>query len=51
MTRQHWLVDRLLSMTPGLTHTIVRPGFFAREHTIEPPTRKTRIAEPREMLA
>src|SRR5262245_38267161 len=29
MTRQHWLVDRLLSMTPGITHTIVRPGFFA----------------------
>jgi NAD(P)H dehydrogenase (quinone) len=29
MTRQHWLVDRLWSMTPGITHTIVRPGFFA----------------------
>jgi len=29
MTRQHWLVDRLFSMTPGITHTIVRPGFFA----------------------
>ena len=29
MTRQHWLVDRLLSMTPGITHTVVRPGFFA----------------------
>jgi len=29
MTRQHWLVDRLLPMTPGITHTIVRPGFFA----------------------
>jgi NAD(P)H dehydrogenase (quinone) len=29
MTRQHWLVDRLLSMTPGIAHTIVRPGFFA----------------------
>jgi NAD(P)H dehydrogenase (quinone) len=29
MTRQHWLVDRLFSMTPRITHTIVRPGFFA----------------------
>src|SRR5437667_124337 len=26
MTRQLWLVDRLFSMTPGITHTIVRPG-------------------------
>ena len=29
MTRQHWLVDQLFSMTPGVSHTIVRPGFFA----------------------
>src|SRR5499427_3935386 len=29
MTRQHWLVDRLFSMTSGVAHTIVRPGFFA----------------------
>lgn len=29
MTRQHWLTDRLFSMVPGVTHTIVRPGFFA----------------------
>ena len=29
MTRQLWLVDRLFSMTPGIGHTIVRPGFFA----------------------
>jgi uncharacterized protein YbjT (DUF2867 family) len=29
MTRQHWLVDRLFSMTPGVAHTIVNPGFFA----------------------
>jgi NAD(P)H dehydrogenase (quinone) len=29
MTRQHWLVDRLFSMMPGITHTVVRPGFFA----------------------
>ena len=29
MTRQHWLVDRLFSMTPAVTHTIVNPGFFA----------------------
>src|SRR3984885_9807779 len=29
MTRQLWLVDRLFSMTPGVGHTIVRPGFFA----------------------
>jgi len=29
MTRQHWLVDRLFSMIPGITHTIVNPGIFA----------------------
>src|SRR5262250_3404236 len=29
MTRQHWLVDRLFSMMPGVAHTIVRPGIFA----------------------
>ncbi|MGF6933642.1 NAD(P)H dehydrogenase (quinone) [Paraburkholderia sp. UCT70] len=29
MTRQLWLVDQLFSMTPGVAHTIVRPGFFA----------------------
>jgi len=29
MTRQRWLVDRLFSMTPGVAHTIIRPGFFA----------------------
>lgn len=29
MTRQHWLADRLFSMTPGVGHTIIRPGFFA----------------------
>jgi hypothetical protein len=29
MTRQHWLADRLFSMTPGVAHTIVNPGFFA----------------------
>jgi NAD(P)H dehydrogenase (quinone) len=29
MTRQHWLVDRLFPMTPGVAPTIVRPGIFA----------------------
>ena len=29
MTRQHWLADRLFSMTPGVAHTVVNPGFFA----------------------
>src|SRR5215470_15837188 len=29
MTRQHWLVDRLFTMTPGVAHTVVNPGFFA----------------------
>jgi len=29
MTRQLWLVDRLFSMTPGVAHTILRPGIFA----------------------
>src|SRR5215467_4865792 len=29
MTRQSWLVDRLFSMTPGVSHTVVSPGIFA----------------------
>jgi NAD(P)H dehydrogenase (quinone) len=29
MTRQLWLAGRLFSMTPGVAHTIVNPGFFA----------------------
>lgn len=34
MTRQHWLVDRLFSMRPGVAHTIVRPGFFAEAYFV-----------------
>src|SRR6516225_3017250 len=34
MTRQHWLVDRLFSMTPGVAHTIVNPGFFAAAYLV-----------------
>lgn len=34
MTRQHWLVDRLFSMTPGVAHTTVRPGFFADAYLV-----------------
>jgi uncharacterized protein YbjT (DUF2867 family) len=34
MTRQHWLVDRLFSMTPGVAHTIVNPGFFAEAYLV-----------------
>ena len=34
MTRQLWLVDQLFSMTPGVTHTIVRPGFFADDYLV-----------------
>jgi NAD(P)H dehydrogenase (quinone) len=34
MTRQHWLVDRLFSMTPGVAHTIVSPGFFADAYLV-----------------
>jgi NAD(P)H dehydrogenase (quinone) len=34
MTRQHWLVDRLFSMTPGIAHTIVNPGFFADAYLV-----------------
>jgi len=34
MTRQHWLVDRLFSMTPGVAHTIVNPGFFADAYLV-----------------
>src|SRR5919197_5993595 len=29
MTRQLWLVDRLFSIMPGVTHTIARPGILA----------------------
>ncbi|MBC8137491.1 MAG: NmrA family NAD(P)-binding protein [Fibrella sp.] len=29
LTRQHWLIDRLFSLIPGVTHTIINPGFFA----------------------
>jgi uncharacterized protein YbjT (DUF2867 family) len=34
MTRQHWLVDRLFSMTPGVAHTIINPGFFAEVYLV-----------------
>jgi uncharacterized protein YbjT (DUF2867 family) len=34
MTRQHWLVDRLFSMLPGVAHTIVNPGFFAEDYMV-----------------
>jgi NAD(P)H dehydrogenase (quinone) len=34
MTRQHWLVDRLFSMTLGVAHTIVNPGFFADSYLV-----------------
>jgi NAD(P)H dehydrogenase (quinone) len=34
MTRQHWLVDRLFSMTPGVAHTIVNPGYFADSYLV-----------------
>ncbi len=33
-TRQHWLVDRLFSMTSGVAHTIVNPGFFADSYLV-----------------
>ncbi len=34
MTRHHWLVDRLFSMTPGVAHTVVNPGFFAEVYLV-----------------
>jgi uncharacterized protein YbjT (DUF2867 family) len=34
MTRQSWLVDRLFSMTPGVAHTIINPGFFADNYLV-----------------
>jgi NAD(P)H dehydrogenase (quinone) len=34
MTRQHWLVDRLFSMTSGVAHTMVNPGFFADAYLV-----------------
>jgi len=29
LTRQHWLVDQMFSMIPGVAHTILNPGYFA----------------------
>lgn len=29
MTRQHWLTDQLFSLTLGVAHTVINPGFFA----------------------
>jgi uncharacterized protein YbjT (DUF2867 family) len=34
MTRQSWLIDRLFSMTPGVAHTMVNPGFFADDYLL-----------------
>jgi NAD(P)H dehydrogenase (quinone) len=34
LTRQSWLVDRLFSMTPGVAHTIINPGFFADNYLV-----------------
>jgi hypothetical protein len=34
MTRQHWLVDQLFSMTPGVAHTILAPGYFADNYLL-----------------
>ena len=34
MTRQLWLVDRLFAMTPGVAHTIVKPGYFADDYLV-----------------
>ena len=28
-TRQNWLMNNLFAMIPGVTHTIVNPGYFA----------------------
>jgi NAD(P)H dehydrogenase (quinone) len=34
MTRQSWLIDHLFSMTPGVTHMIVNPGFIADDYLV-----------------
>src|SRR5260370_34909685 len=34
MTRQHWLVDRMFSMTPEGAHTLCAPGFFADDYLL-----------------
>ena len=33
-SRQSWLVDRLFSLLPGVTHTVVNPGFFADSYLL-----------------
>src|ERR1700751_4428992 len=35
MTRQHWLIDRMVSALPGLAPTIVNRGFFADSPFLE----------------
>jgi NAD(P)H dehydrogenase (quinone) len=34
LTHQSWLVNRLFSMTAGVAHTIVNPGFFADSYLV-----------------
>lgn len=34
MTTQHWLADRVFSMTPNIGLTFVRPGFFADAYMV-----------------
>lgn len=34
LTRQSWLIDRLFTMTPGVAHTIINPGFFADNYLV-----------------
>src|SRR5580704_13151942 len=35
MSRQHWLIDRMFAVLPGIAHTVVAPGFFADSPYLE----------------
>ncbi|MBV9083616.1 MAG: NmrA family NAD(P)-binding protein [Acidobacteriaceae bacterium] len=46
MSRQHWLVDRLFSMTPGIAHTMVNPGFFGDAYLETMGSRRISVCSP-----
>src|SRR4029077_14466471 len=35
VTRQLWLIDRMFAELPGISHTVVNPGFFADSPDLE----------------
>src|SRR5258708_16921548 len=35
MSRQHWLIDRMFEVLPGISYTAINPGFFADSPYLE----------------